>query len=77
MNYGQSRPDMQQDCPERVNRAYWHFLKWVVGYKRRKESGRCAAIEALQSAPDSVAKIHLRSRREVDVYLKHVASSVD
>jgi len=72
-SYGHSRPDMQTDCPERVNLAYWHFLKWVVGYSKRKQGGRVAAMDLLRGAPATIEAVHLRSRRQVAAYLNEIA----
>jgi len=68
---------MQVDCPERVNRDYWHFLKWVVGYRGRKRGGRKAALDLLCGDHANVEKVHLRSRRQVDAYFEGIAVRMD
>ncbi|CEG26045.1 DNA topology modulation protein [Bacillus sp. B-jedd] len=31
--HGKTRPDMGEECPERLD---WEFVKWVAGYNRKK-----------------------------------------
>jgi adenylate kinase family enzyme len=68
-NYGQTRPDMAEGCPERFD---WPFLKWVVGYRR---NGRIKALKLLTEAPPHIRVFHLRSPAEVKDFLASLENS--
>lgn len=66
-DYGRVRPDMQEGCPERFD---WDFLKWVADYDRR---GRAKALQLLADAPAEKRMLHLKSRRQVNAFLRSVS----
>jgi len=65
-DYGRVRPDMHEDCPERFD---WEFLKWVADYDRR---GRDKALKLIEIVPAEKLAFHLKSRRQVDAFLRSV-----
>ena len=64
--HGKTRPDMAPDCPERFNREFFKFLKWIWDYPVRSRPGVLAKLDAL---PPNKELIHLRSAREVAAFL--------
>lgn len=65
-NYGVTRPDMGQDCPERFD---WEFLKFVATFRKK---GRKTLYGRLSEAK-GVNIIILKSHRQVANYLKTAA----
>ncbi|MEM8649996.1 MAG: DNA topology modulation protein FlaR [Pseudomonadota bacterium] len=66
---GKSRSDMADDCPERIDGAFWEFLKFIYNYP---SNGRLKALKLLEEAPASASVFHLRSRGDVDKFLQSV-----
>lgn len=62
-NYGTTRPDMGENCPERFD---WEFLKFVATFRRK---GRKTLYGRLAEAKD-VNIVILKSHRQVANYLK-------
>lgn len=61
--YGTVRPDMGEDCPERLD---WDFLKWVWNFNKEHRSENMAL---LSQAPH--VKVHiLKNRRQVNKFLE-------
>jgi len=61
---GKTRPDMGADCPERFD---LHFVfKWVGGYHWR---ARPKDVAFMQTLPQRVTAVHLKSRAQVAAYL--------
>ncbi len=56
-NYGRTRPDMTDGCPERVD---WAFIKWVWAFKRDKRPG---LIAALADATQNGVTVHIFKHR--------------
>lgn len=63
--YGTVRPDMGEDCPERID---WEFLGWVWNFNRKN---RAKYHDMLENARGKQVFI-LKNRREVKGYLKRV-----
>ena len=61
----QSRPDVAEGCPERLD---WEFLKWVWGYPKRTRPG---IIQLLEKNSESKGVIWLRSQTEIKLFLKN------
>ena len=61
--HGQVRADMAEGCPERFD---LDFYRYVLGYRLRR---RGRALDLLASAPEGVARYHLRSRAECDRFV--------
>nr|WP_247876631.1 DNA topology modulation protein FlaR [Ochrobactrum sp. CM-21-5] len=68
LHYGHSRPDMAEGCKERFD---WDFLKWVATYRT---NGRVRALAFMEKTPEHLVKHHLRTSREVEVFLKETAA---
>ena len=66
---GKSRSDMADDCPERIDGAFWEFLKFIYNYPA---NGRLRALKLLEEAPENAAVFHLRTRSDVDQFLHSV-----
>lgn len=60
---GQSRPDLQENCPERFSAE---FLWYIVRTARRSHR---FSMHVLAAAPGHVAKRHLKSDRAVAAFL--------
>ena len=59
---GARRPDLPEDCPERLNLA---FARWIVGTARRHRRMHLALIAAQPPGKG----VHLRGRRAADRWL--------
>lgn len=59
-----SRPDVTDGCPERLN---WEFIVWIWNYPNRT---RLKVIRMLGSDVEGKKVIWLRSRQEVEAFLK-------
>ncbi len=59
-----SRPDMADGCPERLS---WEFIVWIWNYPKRT---RRKVVKMLESDSEDKNVIWLRSRREVEAFLK-------
>ena len=62
-HYGKTRPDLPEDCPERFNREFIHWI-WST-----RNSGRLKMQEFFESAPEEKEKYQCRSAREVNALL--------
>lgn len=60
---GRSRPDLNPECPESID---WAFYKWIWGFPKRS---RPSLVAKLSAPPPGVKVIWLRSRREVAAFL--------
>lgn len=67
--WGQTRPDMAPDCPERLNRV---ILGLVINYRR---AGRPRALTAMETAPEAVSIVHLKTRRQVRGYIEKLSQN--
>lgn len=61
-NRGQSRPDMAQGCPEKVD---WEFIRFVLGFSRRQ---RPRALAVLAAHPETPCQV-IRKRRQLETLL--------
>lgn len=64
--HGKTRPDMQKDCPERLN---YEFIKWVWNYRKSKRSGVLSKLESLGSDKQVII---LKSRKDVRRFLEEI-----
>ncbi len=60
-NHGRTRPDMGEDCPERLD---WEFLRYVIDFRRKN---RQKLLDALSGWDGEV--IFIRSKREYGKFL--------
>ena len=65
--YGQTRPDLPENCPERLSYEFFHFI-W-----RTRRTSREKMRALIASAPPDKAVHHLRSNRECASFLEDVA----
>jgi hypothetical protein len=62
VGYGRTRPDMPENCPERLDRGFLEFLAYIW---RTRTSAR-ARIQAIFDAPPPHLALHrVRTGREV------------
>ena len=61
--YGQSRPDLPENCPERFN---WEFTLWIWN---TRNSGRRKMAALFAGVPAGKTKHRLGSQREIDRFL--------
>lgn len=66
VNYGKSRPDLPDGCPEQFSLEFWKWI-WDTSRKNRDANLRWMA----KAGPDVIVH-HLRSAREVRAYLQHL-----
>ncbi|MEM7215975.1 MAG: DNA topology modulation protein FlaR [Pseudomonadota bacterium] len=66
-SYGVTRDDMATDCPERFNRDFLKFLKFIYDYPTRS---RPKALALVKNAPEQVRTHHLKNKMEVAAFLK-------
>lgn len=66
---GGNRPDISEGCSERLD---WGFIRWISAFRRRVRPGIMELIARLGSDRNLVI---LRSRREINIYLKKLAAS--
>ena len=64
--YGKTRPDMGEDCPERID---WEFLKWVWNYNKNKREKNYRLL----NEAEGVETIVLKNRRAVRKFMKTVS----
>ena len=57
--HGKTRPDLNEECPERLD---WAFFIWVWNYKKRSKP---KIIEALEQVKDRKQVVILKTRKEV------------
>ncbi len=63
-NAGRSRPDVAPGCPEHLS---WEFIEWIWTFPRKRRPKVLAKLAALRLDQRAIV---LRSRREVDRYLR-------
>ncbi len=61
-----SRPDMNQECPEKLD---WDFVKWVWNYRKK---GRVNTIKKLEQINGRKEVVILRTRKEMDEFIGKV-----
>lgn len=64
--HGKTRPDMNEECPEKID---WAFLKWVWNFKHRS---RMKLLNRLEAVKEDKEIIILKGRSEVKKYLKNL-----
>lgn len=69
MYHGKTRPDLNEECPEKLDRA---FMLWVWNYKKRS---RTKVMEKLQQAEGRKRVVYLRTRDEVKNFLEQIKDS--
>lgn len=55
--HGKTRPDLNEECPERLD---WAFFIWVWNYKKRSQP---KIIEALEQVKDRKQVVILKTRK--------------
>ena len=60
---GQTRPDLPEDCPEKID---WEFLRWII-FEGRKQRAKIA--QALAEAPHLTVH-HVRTAKGADTLLE-------
>ena len=66
LEYGETRPDLAPDCPERFDFGF--IFGWVLRY-RRKGRPKALSLMADDGPANGLKRIHLRSRRQVGAFL--------
>ncbi|MBU8598164.1 DNA topology modulation protein [Shouchella clausii] len=64
--HGKTRPDLNEDCPEKLD---WAFFVWVWNYKKRS---RPKVIQALEQVKERKRVVILKTRKEVQRFLDQV-----
>ena len=69
-HWGRTRPDLPDGCPEQFS---WEFARWIWN---TRHTSRQAMQRLFDSAPADKSKHHLRSAREVRVYLANLREAL-
>jgi len=64
--HGKTRPDLNDECPEKLD---WAFFKWVWNYKRRS---RTKVMERLESVQAQKEIIIVRTRKQTNELMKQI-----
>lgn len=67
VNYGKTRPDMAEGCPEKMDKAFLKFI--ITTYAARKLEMRRRAKEFMESGPDRNS-IVLQTQKQIDGFFK-------
>lgn len=67
---GQTRSDMADGCPERIDFSYLVFLRFVLGYYF--DGNRKEALKSIEAAPPGVRIFHLRNSSDLRGFLRSV-----
>ncbi len=67
---GRARPDMNEQCPERVN---WEFIQWVWNFPRDVRPGTLQKIQQYSAGREVII---LRNPRQVKRFLKKLHSTM-
>lgn len=70
-DYGTSRPDMQEGCPERISPEFYRWI-WDTRHTMREKMRRL-----YDTAPRNKAKHRLTTRAEVEGFLAEVAQAYE
>lgn len=62
---GSSRPDMQDDCPEKLD---FDFLKWVWNFPKKQ---RVSIINMLENISSDKQIITLKNQKQIQEFLEH------
>ena len=65
--HGRTRPDMPENCPERVDRKFWHY---VLTYNLTRRKG---ILKKLEAEKERMQIVHLRSLKQIDEWLYSLA----
>lgn len=67
-DYGKSRPDLPEGCPERFN---WEFYVWIIS---SRQTSRGAPQAIMDNPPPHLTVHQLRNDKEVQAFLTGVKS---
>ena len=65
-HYGKSRPDLPENCPERFDREFWHWI-WTTRHKNR-----AANLALMAEAGPETQTHHLTSPKAVAHFLQNL-----
>lgn len=68
-HYGQSRPDLPKDCPERFN---WEFSRWIWD---TRHTGRENMRRLYESAPSGKSRHRLTTAADVSRFLRTLSDA--
>lgn len=63
---GQSRPDMHDNCPEKID---FEFVRWIWTFNKKRKP---AIIRMLATVQNSKSVVVLKSNRQIDYFLKSI-----
>lgn len=70
MYHKKSRPDMNQECQEKLD---WEFIKWVWNYRKRS---RVNTIKKLEQVKGHKEVVILRTRKEVEEFIERLDQAI-
>ncbi|MDF2722448.1 MAG: ATPase [Paenibacillus sp.] len=65
----QTRPDLNEHCPEKLD---WAFIKWVWSYRKKS---RMKTIRKLEQVQEDKQVVLLQHRKQVQAYINQLAAS--
>jgi adenylate kinase family enzyme len=65
--HGLTRPDMNEDCPEKL---HWDFIIWVWNYRKRSRGN---VVRALEVAKEEKQVFILDSRKKAEIFIKRIS----
>ncbi|MBS4179017.1 topology modulation protein [Lederbergia citrea] len=70
-NIGRTRPDMGEGCKEKID---WAFIKFILTTYYRRKKSMPQRLQAFQKIGSKKTIISLKSKKEVGLFLKELAS---
>jgi len=61
---GQTRPDMGEDCPEKID---WEFIRFIWGFRKREQEKILLGLDTAARQGKNI--VRLTTRRQVERYL--------
>lgn len=68
--HGRTRPDLNKDCPEKLDIA---FIKWVWNYKKRN---RVRTLEKLEQVKNHKKVMIIRNKKQLEELVEQLLSNV-
>ncbi|MGV7117717.1 DNA topology modulation protein [Paenibacillus kyungheensis] len=66
--HGRTRPDLNEDCPEKLDIG---FLKWVWNYRKRN---RIKTLEKLKQVKEHQKVVIIRNKKQLEEWIEQLSS---
>jgi len=71
LHYGQTRPDLAEGCPERLNWETVEFIRFIL---RTRRSARSKLMQIYRNPPNHLRVVRLRTKVEISAFLQAPSS---